>query len=814
VTTPDRPLSGDDATLIRASSAPAAAPGGLAPGDRIAHYRVDERLGAGGMGEVYRAWDLALDRPAAVKVIRSSMDAMFTKRLLREVEAAARLQHPAIATFFEGGEDAGRAYFAMELVAGSTLRYHLHGGAMEPPLAMSIAAGLLDALAHAHGAGLLHRDIKPENIMITPAGAPKLLDFGLARRMLEIDPDEDSSALDMTTRTVLTAHGTNPGTPGYMSPEQLRALPLGPSSDLFQVGAILYEMLTGARAFGQGSVVSRVAATLATPPDPSPLSLRGLTGLAAITARALAPKPEDRYQTASDFLMALEALASGRLRTTLPSSIVVPDFANLTGDAGNDWIGAGLADSLTTDLSGIAGITVARRSVVVKTMAALRQTTGDVEPASIAVALSQRWAVGGSYQRAAGRLRVSWRVIDAATGAEAVAGRLEGTLDGLFDVQDRLAQAVADALDLSRQAAASQPARSPQVLELTATARELHDKGARDVRLVAMFEEAIALEPDHLPALSGLAGAYATRFIATGDEQDLARAIEVADRALAIDPGNTEAWSWRGYALMRQGNDEAGFESFRRVIALGTDNGFPHYMYGSGLGVLGRHEEALPHIQRSVRLDPGRAIGWCSLGWSLQNLGRYREARHAYERALALEGQPGPNFLAGVGGFLADCLAHEGHLEDARAAARAGLESIERSNHMYRDTIRGLCLNVLGRISLELGDRDAAQAAFAQAIAQTRGRSKTLGGGHVLVQALAGLARVTGDPAPFEEAQALFDTRIGYSFKGFYGCTDAPSLLELARAAAAVGRPDDARAWMARARAAGNPVALAAGADD
>ena len=187
----------------------------IGPCSKIAHYRIEERLGSGGMGDVFRAWDLALDRPAAVKVIRPGLDPSFTRRLLREVDAAARLQHPGIATFFEGGEESGCTYFAMELVNGITLRERLNTGSLAPSEALTIAAGLLEALAHAHAAGVLHRDIKPENIIITQSGTPKLVDFGLAHRLFETDIN-DPSGCDPVTLTTLTAHGAIAGTPGYI----------------------------------------------------------------------------------------------------------------------------------------------------------------------------------------------------------------------------------------------------------------------------------------------------------------------------------------------------------------------------------------------------------------------------------------------------------------------------------------------------------------------------------------------------------------------------------------------------------------------
>ena len=206
----------------------------------LSHYLVERRLGAGGMGEVFLARDLVLGRPAAIKLLAQPVDADLRSRLRREAEACARLQHPAIATFYEAGDDGGSVFLAMEYVAGETLRDRLQRGPLPLPQAIALTACLLEALNHAHAAGVLHRDIKPENVMVTADGLAKLLDFGIARLLGPQEADEKSR-----TATALTQAGAVVGTVGYMSPEQLKGQPLDERSDLFAIGAVLYEMLSG-----------------------------------------------------------------------------------------------------------------------------------------------------------------------------------------------------------------------------------------------------------------------------------------------------------------------------------------------------------------------------------------------------------------------------------------------------------------------------------------------------------------------------------------------------------------------------------------
>jgi tetratricopeptide (TPR) repeat protein len=319
----------------------------------------------------------------------------------------------------------------------------------------------------------------------------------------------------------------------------------------------------------------------------------------------------------------------------------------------------------------------------------------------------------------------------------------------------------------------------------------------------ALLEEALEVASDFVPALALLAAARATSFIATRDPADLARAIAAADKAIAIDQNCGEAWSWRAYALLRQQRVNEALESYERATRVG-DDATTSYLYGSTLASLGRFEDGLPHLQRAVTIEPRYGIGWLSLGWALHSLLREEAARYAMNRAKALEGQPGPTFVAGVGGYLAECLRSLGQLDLARAEALQGLESIERSDHSYRDTIRAFCLIALGRVCLDTGDSDGAAAAFAQAVAQMRGRTLTLAGGHVFVQALAGLARATGDPATLTEAIDAFDTRAGYSFNAFFGCADDTTAFELAVAADQMGSSNAAVRFLTKARAAGS----------
>jgi serine/threonine-protein kinase len=774
------------------------------------------------MGQVFRAWDLALDRPAAVKLIRSDVSRSLTARLLQEVAASAQLQHPAIATFFEGGTEDGTVYLAMELVDGVTLRQQLATGPMPPTEALTVVTGLLEALAHAHAAGLLHRDIKPENIMLTPAGRPKLLDFGIARPLPVIDDDQIAAETRTRPAGLVTATVGAAGTPGYMSPEQLRGELLTPASDVFQVGAVLFEMLTGRRAFGDGIALAKIAATLEGPPDLTPLAALRPKGLSALVAKSLAFDPADRFESAAVFLRQVDALVDGRLRSAVPESLVVADFEEApsqvptaSADGGlqasaparsNDWIGLALSDALGTHLARFRDVRVVSEPRVAKAKAALTAQHEAGDPVRLGLTLGVRWVVAGSYRRDGNRLSVTVRLCDASTGIEARASEFTGTVDEVLSQPDTLAAPVVEALAPGRlDSAQSATLQQARAVELHLTARQLWSSGSRAAhpRVYALLQEALGVAPDFVPALTLLAGARATNFIASRDPVDLTQAVAAADRAIAIDASCAEAWSWRAYALLRQQRVEEALASYERATQAGADP-MSSYLYGSTLSSFGRFEEALAHLQRAVTLEPRHGIGWLSLGWTLHSLLREEAARFALSRAKALEGQRGPTFIAGVGGYMAECLRCLGDLDLARAAALEGLDSIERSDHSYRDTIRAFCLGALGRVALARGDVDAARVADAQAVAQMRGRKLTLAGGHVMVQALAGLARATGDSAIFGEALRLNEQRADYSFSPFFGCSDDSTCFELAVAADALGLADEAGRLLTQARTAGN----------
>ena len=768
-------------------------------GTIISHYRVERRLGAGGMGEVYLARDLALGRPAALKLLPEDLAPSLRPRLLREAEASARLQHPGIATFYEAGESDGVAFFAMEFVAGETLRDRLARGALPIAEALSMTACLLEALAHAHAAGILHRDIKPENVMLTGENSAKLLDFGIAKRFAADAGAEEATA------TALTAQGEVIGTIGYMSPEQLKGLPLDARSDLFSLGAVFYEAMSGERAFPGRTAGERIAAILAK--DPAPLRVPGAPPeIHAVLARALAREPSGRYTSAGAFLSDLRRVGAGEFVAALPDTLAVMDFENLSRDPDDNWIGSGIAESISAELASVPGLSVVAREKALRVRKALGEPAAAVE---LGHALGCRWVLSGSYQRMRSALRVTSRLSEVSTDRIVSTEKLDGRLDEVFQMQDRLAAAAAAVLNLKAPAGPAAAAPKLDAYESYSRGRRLFhqlEKGSFE-QARELFEQAISLDPSYAPALAGLSAVHAMRFTFMTDPAELVSAADYAQRAIAASDRLGEPHIWLGYALWRQWKVEEGFREEERAMTLDPENPFGYYFAGCSRLSTGRAEEALPLLQRAVEVDPQHGWSWLALGWAHLELDHAAEARWSLGKAVELERKHPLSPTAGVSGYLGECLRRTGDLAGARAHCLEGLEAVEKSDHMYRDTFRGHCLCSLGRTALAQRDFAAARAAFSQAIAHLRGRPHALAGGHLLVQALAGLSRAGEGVEPFEQALRLFERRDGMNFSYLWGCADDWSLLELSRAAAQLGRGEEARSLLERAREAGSTEA-------
>lgn len=779
-------------------------------GRRISHYLIEERLGAGGMGEVFLARDLALGRMVALKLLPGDFTPALRLRLLAEAESSSRLQHPSIATFYESADSDGAAFIAMEYVRGRTLRDRLRSGPLPPSEAVAIAVSILEALGHAHAAGILHRDVKPENIMLVERAPAKLLDFGIAKHLIA---EEDGATLGAGTRAQATHPGEFWGTPGYMAPEQLLGREVDGRADLFALGAVLFEAISGRGAFPGHTPAERIAKVLST----EPVDLSGKTmppTIAEALKRALAREPAARFPTAAAFIAELSDSGGAAAAGSAPDTLAVFDLENLSGEPSDNWIGSGIAESVAAELMRLPGLSVVAREKIQKartTLAAAGRPTGVLD---LCQAVGCRWAVSGGFQRMGGAVRITSRLHEVSTGRVVAAEKLDGTLEGIFDMQDRLAQSAAKSLNRELpDAGRTSGASDVRAFECYARARRLWhrlEKGSLD-QARELYEEAMRLDSQYAGPAAGLAAVRAMRFTFTTDERELDLAAGFARRAIELDPLLADPHVWLAYAHLRQERIEEAYAEAMRAKELDPGNAYSTYFAAAARLAGQRREEALLLYQNTVEVDPQHGFAWLGLGWTHMDLGHPADAAWCFGKACELErrekaqAQTGPT--AGASGYLGECLRRSGDLAAARARCLAGIEAAEGSDHMYRDSFRGVGLCALGRTALDQGDLEAARAAFAQAVAHLRGRPRALGGGHLLVQALSGLARAGAAPGVFDEAAELFEERKGANFSWLWMCTDDVSLLELSRAARSVGREDEAVAFRERAILAGSAEA-------
>jgi TolB-like protein/tetratricopeptide (TPR) repeat protein/predicted Ser/Thr protein kinase len=768
-------------------------------GHTVSHYRLEERLGEGGMGVVYRARDLALGRLAAIKILPESFTPTLRRRLREEADACARLQHPAIATYYDSGEWDDTAFIAMEFVRGQTLRARLREGALAQDHAVSIAVCVLEALSHAHAAGILHRDIKPENIIVTGERAAKLLDFGLAKTLVAADVD--------STRTHLTGQSII-GTIGYMSPEQIRNEPLDVRSDLFQVGAVLYEMLAGRPAFPGVTAAERLAAVLTQDP-PALTGANVRAELSAVIARALARDRGRRYPSGAALLSDLFRISAGEWSADLPDTLAVLDFQNLAEGTEDDWIGSGMGESLGSTLGRTPGLTLVARANTQAAQAACRAPAAEDTAMNVGSALGCRWVLTGEYRRLGPALRLQARLMETSTGRDILSQPFDGTLEHIFDLQDRIVTAVCASLTMEASVRPAGRRTNASAYECYARGRRLvvtRERGAFD-RAQQFFEDAVRLDGGYAHALAGLAQTAAMRYTFTSDAAVLETALEYARRGIAADPTLSDSYIWLGYAhhrLARYGDADAHFAeaeaAFERCRALN-----PREVFGFYFGTLGPRwvrdaDRSIALMQQAVTIDPHHGLSWWALGTMHFAVLGYAEASACFERCARLTGLPDATTVRGVEGYWAECLRRMGRLDEARLKALAGLDDIERSDFIFRDSNRVVCLLALGRTAADQGDTSAASAAFHQAIGHVQGRPRTLAGGTLLVQALAGLARLNQDAEAYDEACRRDARRDEFDFSWLCMCDDTVTGVDLAAAARVLDRQADADRFLARAR--------------
>ena len=557
------------------------------------------------MGDVYKARDIRLDRIVAIKQLKGQHSARFQQ----EARAIAALNHPNICTLYDVGPD----YLVMEYIVGTPLR-----GPLPLPDALRFATQIAAALGVAHSKGILHRDLKPGNVLVTGSGV-KLLDFGLAKLMTDSDPD--------VTKTM---DGAVVGTAAYMSPEQSQGKPLDERSDIFSFGAVLYEMLSGSRAFAGESTADTLSAVLRDNPAPlqSPAS--------DIVKRCLTKQLAQRFQSIAEVKAALESISNKPVEDQ-PSIAVLP-FANMSADKENEYFSDGLAEEILNLLAKIPVLKVIART----SSFAFRGQEQDIR--KIAERLNVRTILEGSVRRAGNRIRVTAQLINAADESHLWSERYDRDLTDIFAIQDEIGQAISEALKVRL---------APRTQTVNIEAYQNYLKGqyyrgrytpASLAKAKECFEQALAIDPKYAPAYSGLALYYYTLaslgMQSTGEIAPSAKSA--AGVALAIDPDNSEAHSVLGIIAALFDNDWKAAEMHFRM-AIGAESALPgvryRYVYYCLLP-LGRVPEAMEQSRLGLETDPLSMILHFGMAWRMYVAKQYLETIEYVRRAHEID----PNF--------------------------------------------------------------------------------------------------------------------------------------------------------------------------
>ncbi len=681
-------------------------------GTTVQHYRIGQRLGAGGMGEVYRAEDVRLGRPVALKFLPPDLkaDPESRARLLNEARAASLLRSPNIAVTYDIGESGGADFIVMEYVEGELLSSRVAKGPLPVREVVEIGLQVSDALEEAHGRGIIHRDVKSANLMRTERGLVKVLDFGLAKFV-----KSDAAESSLVTQPQVTVAGMVVGTVSYMAPEQALGRPVDHRTDLFSLGVVLFELATGRIPFVGTSpteIVDRILHEI--PPPPSRFASGVTSAFDAVVARALEKSPTFRYQSARDLhhdlqQVALELDDSQRSSTSRVSagaggqaierSVAVMTFANITREPADDWIGTGIAETVSSDLKNIHGLTVIGRARVYDALRNLSSGTHLDESLAIDIGrrLGATWVVVGGFQRLGELVRITANFVIVETGAVKRTVKVDGRVGDIFALQDKIVYELTGGLNVALRGTEvasieKQETKSVEAYESFARGMMNLRLATRDSieRAIAAFEGAIQFDGEYAQAWAALGGAYALKGSFLSISDIVRKGVDMERRAIEINPGLADAHNWLGAGLLMLGKVDDAIVSIREAIRLDPGNGQAYQTLGRAHWVgQGDFAAAIPAFRRAIELNPEAGYSYLQLGLLLAWQGEYEEAEAICRRAVELQDQ----YISGNAGLqvvganarLGYVYYLQGRYEDAIREYERGLSFVASSDHALKE---------------------------------------------------------------------------------------------------------------------------------
>ncbi|HET9307000.1 MAG TPA: protein kinase [Candidatus Sulfotelmatobacter sp.] len=736
-------------------------------GQTISHYRILEKLGAGGMGIVYLAEDIRLDRQVALKILppEFAVDEARGERFLREARAVATLNHPGIAILYEIGETSDTQFLAMEYISGKTLQEELAAGPFSKDRLAEYTTQIAEALEHAHRHGILHRDIKPANMIVSPEGKVKLLDFGLAKLAERND----------RTASLLTAPGSWLGTLHYAAPEVLRGYPADRRSDIYSFGVVLYQMACGHLPF-EGVDGRALISAILTGQAPSPHTRNPLIdpALEACILSSIALQPDQRPQSALELARSVRESVSSTGSHAKPAQampvLAVLDFQNTSDDPSVNWLGTGLAETLTSDLKRLKLVKVVTRERL-QEAARRHAASGQAGLVALGREIGARWLVLGSFQRAGGRLRILPRVLEVSTGEETPITKADGTWEEVFELQDRVVAGVMSALEVKVDSSAMERIAAPDTIHLEAY--EQYAQGRQDLyeigkdsleRARQHLERAVALDPNYALAYAALGATHAMRFIHRTDPTDLDSAARYCERALELDPELGEPYPWLTYAYVRQGKVQEGIRTGIRGVERQPDLVLSHYFLSIAYMVETEqaHSESYSCAAKSLLnaafVDARWAPTWLCLGSIALACGEYDQAERFLEKGYEIE-RRGSGF-----GYFIGCSTLLGTVADRRGSSQRACElylaartSLESCDHVYREAFLTITACGLGDVVLRQGNAEAALMEFRRASRLVKEYPRMLGKQRVLTLTLAGTSAAYAAMGDLSRARQFLD---------------------------------------------------------